>query len=62
MGIYEVLTISDKISKLILERAPAGQIELEAKNEGMITLKQDGFMKVLDGLTTIEEVLRVAQE
>lgn len=62
VGIYEVLPVTEKISRLIVERAPAGQIEIEAKNEGMITLKQDGFLKVLDGQTTLEEVLRVAQD
>ena len=62
IGIFEVLTITDKISKLILGRAPANEIEVEAKKEGMIGLKEDGFLKVLDGLTSIEEVLRVAEE
>ncbi|CAN5345352.1 type IV-A pilus assembly ATPase PilB [soil metagenome] len=62
VGIFEVLPVTEKISKLILERAPASAIEAEAKIEGMITLKQDGFLKVLDGLTSIEEVLRVAEE
>jgi type II secretory ATPase GspE/PulE/Tfp pilus assembly ATPase PilB-like protein len=62
IGIFEVLTVTEKISSLILQRAPAGEIEKEAKNEGMISLKQDGFLKVLDGLTSVEEVLRVAQE
>ncbi len=62
IGIYEVLPVTEKISRLILEKAPAGQIDLEAKNEGMISLKQDGFLKVLDGLTSVEEVLRVAEE
>jgi type IV pilus assembly protein PilB len=62
IGIYEVLPVTERISRLIVERAPAGEIELEAKKEGMISLKQDGFLKVLDGLTTIEEVLRVAED
>src|SRR5258706_639682 len=62
IGIFEVLTITDKISRLILGRSPANEIEVEAKKEGMIGLKEDGFLKVLDGLTSIEEVLRVAEE
>ena len=62
IGIFEVLPVSDGISKLILERSPASAIEKKAKEEGMVTLKQDGYLKVLDGLTTIEEILRVAQE
>ncbi len=62
IGIFEVLTVSDKISRLILEHADSTNIEKEAILEGMVTLKQDGYLKVLHGLTTIEEVLRVAQE
>ncbi len=62
MGIYEVLTITNQIAKLVLERTDANTIEVEAKKEGMITIKQDGYLKALEGITTIEEVMRVAQE
>lgn len=62
IGIFEVMPVSDKIEKLILSRASAGEIEKEAVAEGMITMKQDGYLKVLEGITTVEEVLRVAQE
>jgi type IV pilus assembly protein PilB len=62
IGIFEVLPVTEKISRLILGRAAASDIEKEAREEGMITLKQDGYLKVLDGTTSIEEVLRVAQE
>jgi len=62
IGIFEVLPVSEKIGKLILERASASQVEEEAISEGMITMKQDGYLKVLEGITTIEEVLRVAQD
>jgi type II secretory ATPase GspE/PulE/Tfp pilus assembly ATPase PilB-like protein len=62
IGIFEVLPVTDGISKLILERSPASVIEKKAREEGMVTLKQDGYLKVLEGLTTIEEILRVAQE
>lgn len=62
IGIFEVLTISSKVSRLILERAPASDIDKVGREEGMITLKQDGYLKALEGLTTMEEVLRVAQE
>lgn len=62
VGIYEVLSASEKISRLILERADAITLEKQAISEGMITLKQDGYLKVIHGETTIEEVLRVAQE
>lgn len=62
VGIFEVLPVTDAIGKMILERSPASEIEKKAKEEGMITLKQDGYLKVLAGETTIEEILRVAQE
>lgn len=62
VGIFEVLPVSTKIAQMILEKADAGTIEKEAVAEGMITMKQDGYLKVLVGVTTIEEVLRVAQE
>ena len=62
IGIFEVLPVTEKISRLILERAPSSKIESQAREEGMITLKQDGYMKVLEGISSIEEVLRVAQE
>lgn len=61
-GIFEVIPVSFAISKLIMERATAETIEQQARKEGMITLKQDGYLKVLKGITTIEEILRVAQE
>ncbi len=61
-GIYEVLIISDAIGKLILEHASSNAIEELAVSAGMITMKQDGYLKVLEGITTLEEVLRVAQD
>ena len=60
-GIYEVLRVTEKIAKLIMERADANTIESLAMNDGMITMKQDGYLKVLEGITTMEEVIRVAQ-
>lgn len=62
IGIFETLPVSEKIIKLILENSDSGTIEKQAVLEGMITMKQDGYLKVLQGITTIEEVIRVAQE
>lgn len=62
IGIFEVLSLSPKIMQLVLERASAKEVESIAITEGMITLKQDGYMKVLEGVTTLEEVLRVAED
>ncbi len=62
IGIFETLPVSDKISALVLSNPDSSTIEKEAISEGMITMKQDGYIKVLQGITTVEEVLRVAQE
>ncbi len=62
VGIFEVLPVSEKVGRMLLDRSPASEIERIAVEEGMITMKQDGYMKVVEGVTTIEEVLRVAQE
>lgn len=61
-GIYEVMVVSEKIMKQTLERASVGNLEKEAVAEGMITMKQDGYLKVLEAITSFEEVLRVAQD
>jgi type IV pilus assembly protein PilB len=61
IGIFEVLPVTEKIGRLILEREPASAIEKQAVDEGMITMKQDGYLKVLEGVTNLEEVLRVAE-
>jgi type IV pilus assembly protein PilB len=61
VAIFEVLPVSEKIGRLILERRPAIDIERQAVEEGMILMKQDGYLKAIEGITTIEEVIRVAQ-
>lgn len=60
-GIYEVLRVTEKIARMIMERADATAIEKVAMEDGMIIMKQDGYLKVLEGITTLEEVIRVAQ-
>ncbi|MCL4367063.1 Flp pilus assembly complex ATPase component TadA [Patescibacteria group bacterium] len=62
IGIFEVLVVSNKIMNLILERASSQKIEDVSIEEGMITLKQDGYLKALEGVTALEEVLRVAED
>ncbi|PWU22880.1 type II secretion system protein E [Candidatus Cerribacteria bacterium 'Amazon FNV 2010 28 9'] len=61
IAIFEVMRMNDKISRLVLEHQPANVIEKQAMDDGMLLMKQDGYLKALDGITTIEEVLRVAQ-
>ncbi len=60
IAIFEVLKVTPNINKMILQHATGKEIEAQSKQEGLITMKQDGYLKVLDGITTIEEVLRVA--
>jgi type IV pilus assembly protein PilB len=62
MGVYEVFDISDTIQELILKRATSSDIQAQAQAEGMITMRQDGYLKALAGQTTIKEVNRVASE
>jgi general secretion pathway protein E len=60
-GIFEFMILDDFMSDLILKNADSNSIEHMAVQRGMTTLRQDGAMKVLKGLTTVEEVLRVTQ-
>jgi type IV pilus assembly protein PilB len=62
IGVFEVLPVSVELSKLIGTRASMDEMQKVAVSEGMITMKQDGYMKALEGATTIEEILRVAQD
>jgi len=61
VAIFEVLPVSSSVAKMIMQRSDAATIEKQAVAEGMLLMKQDGYIKVLEGTTTIEEVLRVAQ-
>lgn len=61
VAIFEVLKITEKIGKLIMERAPAIAIEQAGVADGMVLMEQDGYMKALEGITTLEEVIRVAK-
>jgi type IV pilus assembly protein PilB len=60
MGIYEVFDVSERIQELILKRATSTEIQAAAQKEGMITMRQDGYLKALTGKTTIKEINRVA--
>ncbi|MEO5657555.1 MAG: type II secretion system ATPase GspE, partial [Nitrospiria bacterium] len=61
-GIYEILVMDDELRALILAKADANTIKTQAIKGGMATLREDGARKVLDGVTTTEEVLRVTAE
>ena len=61
-GIYEILVITDAIRQMIVDRASAADIKAHALEHGMHTLRMDGWRKVLNGTTTLEEVVRVSAE
>ncbi|MCL4374998.1 GspE/PulE family protein [Patescibacteria group bacterium] len=61
IAIFEVLKITSTINRMILREASAREIVEQAKKEGLIIMKQDGYLKALEGVTTIEEVLRIAE-
>jgi general secretion pathway protein E len=61
MGIFEVLSMTRDLGQLILKNLSEGAIEDESKKQGRISMRQDGIIKVLEGKTTIEEVLRVTK-
>ncbi len=62
IGIHEVLKVTPAIKELIMKNATSAQIEAQAKKEGMLTMFEDGIFKAVQGITTIEEVLRVITE
>ncbi|HEX3568643.1 MAG TPA: GspE/PulE family protein [Candidatus Saccharimonadales bacterium] len=60
MGIYEVFNITEEIQELILKRATSAEIQKAAQKQGMVTMREDGYLKALAGYTTLTEVNRVA--
>jgi type II secretory ATPase GspE/PulE/Tfp pilus assembly ATPase PilB-like protein len=58
IGVYELLTLTDSLRKLIVKGSPAGELKEQGINEGMIPLHKDGMQKVKDGITTPNEILR----
>lgn len=62
LGIYEVLPVTETIKVLIIQRSSADAIQGQAEQEGMVTMVEDGFVKAAQGITSIEEVLRVVTE
>lgn len=62
IGIHEILHMSSAIKNLVMGNASSDDIEKQAKSEGMMTMLEDGIFKCIQGITTIEEVLRVTSE
>jgi type IV pilus assembly protein PilB len=61
-GLYEVMDVSEEIQQLIVARSTSAEIQRKAIEQGMITMRQDGYLKALQGITTLEEVNRVASD
>jgi type II secretory ATPase GspE/PulE/Tfp pilus assembly ATPase PilB-like protein len=61
-GIYELLLMDNTIRPLVMEHAPASDIRTQASLKGMHSLREDGWEKVAQGITTVEEVLRVTRQ
>jgi general secretion pathway protein E len=62
MGIFEMMDVTDEVRKLIMSNADAGVLTRTARKNGMRNLREDGWRKIEDGVTTVEEVMRVTQE
>jgi type IV pilus assembly protein PilB len=61
-GLYEVMDVSDEIQALVTSRATTSELQRKAIEQGMITMRQDGYLKALQGITTLEEVNRVTSD
>jgi type IV pilus assembly protein PilB len=61
-GLYEVMDVNEEIQNLIVKRSTSAEIQRMAVQQGMVTMRQDGYLKALQGLTTLEEVNRVAAD
>lgn len=61
-GLFEVMEVTEEIQQLITARASSTEIQKKAIEQGMITMRQDGYLKALQGITTLEEVNRVTSD
>ncbi len=61
VAVFEILEMNRSVGELVLKNSPDNELEEQAKKDGMITLKQDGYIKALQGLTSLEEIFRIAQ-
>ena len=60
-AIYELLPMSEDLRSLVMRQAPASELKAQAVKEGMRTLRMDGMSKVVAGMTSAEEIMRVTQ-
>jgi len=62
IGVFEILQMTDQLEEIVLEETSEKKLREEAERQSMTTMRQDGILKVLNGLTTLEEVMRATQE
>ena len=62
LGLFELLLVTDELRQALVESAALPALRAAAREQGMTTLKEDGWAKVQAGITTVEEVLRVVQD
>jgi type II secretory ATPase GspE/PulE/Tfp pilus assembly ATPase PilB-like protein len=62
MGIHEVLEVTETLKELIIKRATSDELEKQARQEGMLTMFEDGVVQAARGKTSLEEILRVTKE
>jgi len=58
IAIFEIMIVTDAIRELIMDRKPTSAIRVAARQEGMRTLRESGLLRIYEGITTVEEVLR----
>jgi type II secretory ATPase GspE/PulE/Tfp pilus assembly ATPase PilB-like protein len=62
MGLHEILEVTQPVAEMIMEHKSAQEIQEQAEKDGMTLMWQDGFIKALKGITTIDEIVRVSKE
>jgi len=62
IALFEILEMTKELAEIVLHEPSESKIAEEALRQGMITMKQDGILKAMEGITTIQEVIRVAEE
>lgn len=62
IGLHEVMDVTEEIQGLIVAHATSAEIQRKAQEQGMVTMRQDGYLKILQGITTLEEVNRVTSD
>jgi type II secretory ATPase GspE/PulE/Tfp pilus assembly ATPase PilB-like protein len=61
LGIYELLVMDDRLRDMVTANPDVNQLRKLCRERGLVTLRQDGFQKVMKGLTTVDEILRVTE-